>query len=133
MVKAHGSGKAGRAVSPMQGSSRGGSPRKHIPLRTCVSCRQTESKRELVRLVRTPSAGVVVDPTGKLAGRGAYLCRNRSCWEQGLRSPRLGQALKTTLSVEEIAALRAFAATLPDIPTMGIDAPEGALPSSEQA
>jgi predicted RNA-binding protein YlxR (DUF448 family) len=73
----------------------------------------------LVRVVRTPTAGVQVDVTGKLAGRGAYLCRNRTCWEQGLRSQRLNQALKTMLTTEEIAALRAFAVTLPEMPTQG--------------
>ena len=87
----------------------------------------------MVRLVRTPAAGVQVDSTGKLAGRGAYLCRNKTCWEQGLRSQRLGQALKTTLSAEEIAALRAFAATLPEMPAMGTDPPAGAIPASEHA
>lgn len=86
---------------------------KHIPLRTCIACRQERSKRELVRVVRTPTAGVQVDLTGKLAGRGAYLCRSRACWEQALQGQRLAGALKTTLSVDEVASLRAFMATLP--------------------
>ncbi|PKO23077.1 MAG: DUF448 domain-containing protein [Chloroflexi bacterium HGW-Chloroflexi-1] len=86
--------------------------RKHIPLRTCIICRQTQGKRELVRVVRTLATGVQVDPTGKLAGRGAYLCRSRACWDQALRSLRLNSALKTTLTTEEMAALREFAATL---------------------
>lgn len=86
-------------------------------------------------MVRTPSAGVQVDTTGKLAGRGAYLCRNRVCWEQGLRSQRLSQALKTTLTAEEISVLRAFAVTLPQLPDMGAEpAPSGeAAPSSDYA
>ena len=86
-------------------------------------------------MVRTPSAGVQVDTTGKLAGRGAYLCRNRVCWEQGLRSQRLSQALKTTLTAEEISLLRAFAVTLPQLPDMGAEpAPSGeAAPSSDYA
>ena len=88
--------------------------RKHIPLRTCIICRQTQGKRELVRVVRTPEDGVRVDPTGKLAGRGAYLCHSRACWDQALRGLRLNAALKTTLTAEEMAALRKFAVTLPD-------------------
>lgn len=87
---------------------------KHVPLRTCIACRQESGKRELVRVVRTPSAGVQVDATGKLAGRGAYLCRTRACWEQALLGQRLAAALKTTLNADEVAALRAFAATLPE-------------------
>lgn len=88
---------------------------KHVPVRTCIVCRQERGKRELVRVVRTPSAGVQVDPTGKLAGRGAYLCRTRACWDAALQGQRLAGALKTTLGNEELAALRAFAATLPEV------------------
>ncbi len=86
---------------------------KHIPLRTCIICRQERNKRELVRIVRTPNAGVQIDPTGKLAGRGAYLCRSRACWEQAVQGQRLAGALKTTLTNEEVAGLRTFLATLP--------------------
>lgn len=87
--------------------------RKHVPIRTCVVCRQTQGKRDLVRIVRTPEGAVRLDPGGKAAGRGAYLCRARSCWDQALAGNRLGAALKTQLSAEDRAALAAFAATLP--------------------
>jgi hypothetical protein len=127
MAKARGVEEASPAVSPKQHSGRGSRPRRHIPLRTCIACRQTGSKRELVRVVRTPAAGVQVDATGKLAGRGAYLHRNRTCWEQGLRSQRLSQALKTTLTAEEVGALQAFAATLPEMSILGAEA----APSSD--
>lgn len=86
---------------------------KHVPQRTCIACRQPRAKRDLVRVVRTPEAGVQLDPSGKLAGRGAYLCRARGCWELALQGGRLNAALKTTVGPEELAALRAFAATLP--------------------
>ncbi len=86
---------------------------KHVPVRTCIACRQERGKRELVRIVRTPEGSVQVDPTGKLAGRGAYLCRTRPCWEQALTGTRLAAALKTVLTPEQLAALRAFAAALP--------------------
>jgi uncharacterized protein len=87
---------------------------KHIPLRTCIACRETRGKRDLVRVVRTIDKGVLVDPTGKLAGRGAYLCRARICWEQALTGQRLGAALKTVIATEDVAALRAYAALLPE-------------------
>jgi hypothetical protein len=121
---------ASPAPSSKQRSGRGSQPRKHIPSRTCIACQRTGSKRELVRVVRTPSAGVQVDATGKLAGRGAYLCQNRICWERGLRSQRLSQALKTTLTPEEIATLRAFAMTLPEVSTLGEEPTSEAAPSS---
>jgi predicted RNA-binding protein YlxR (DUF448 family) len=87
---------------------------KHVPLRTCITCRQERGKRELIRVVRTTSGTVQVDPTGKLAGRGAYLCRARTCWERALGGQKLNAALKTSVSADDQAALRAFAATLPE-------------------
>ena len=89
--------------------------RKHIPQRTCIACRQVRNKRDLVRIVRTAEAGVVIDPSGKRAGRGAYLCRARPCWDLALapRSRMLDHALKTTLSEAERATLSAFAQSLP--------------------
>jgi predicted RNA-binding protein YlxR (DUF448 family) len=69
-------------------------------------------KRQLVRIVRSPD-GVQVDPTGKLAGRGAYLHDRRSCWERGLKGA-LARALKTELSAEERARLQAYLETLPE-------------------
>jgi len=85
---------------------------KHIPQRTCVGCRTVLAKRQLVRIVRGPQ-GVMVDPTGKLAGRGAYLHDRRSCWEAGLRGS-LAHALKVNLTVEDREHLEAFMNTLPE-------------------
>lgn len=86
---------------------------KHVPQRTCVACREVLPKRGLVRLVRTPE-GVVIDPTGKKTGRGAYLHDKRSCWEKALKSDLLERALKTELTIEERERLRAHGNTMPD-------------------
>lgn len=86
--------------------------RKHVPQRMCVGCRQTQGKRALVRVVRTPDSGVVIDPTGKRAGRGAYLHADRGCWETALKG-RLEHALKTTLTPAERDTLRDYAQGLP--------------------
>ena len=84
---------------------------KHIPQRTCVGCRVVLAKRQMLRLVRT-AEGVQVDPTGKLAGRGAYLHDKRSCWERGLKGT-LAHALKTELSNDDRVRLEEFMNTLP--------------------
>ena len=89
---------------------------KHIPQRTCIACRSVRAKREFVRIVRTPENRVQADPTGKKSGRGAYLCRQRECWDTVLESRgRLEQALKleTKIDAEDLARLREYAATLP--------------------
>jgi predicted RNA-binding protein YlxR (DUF448 family) len=65
----------------------------------------------MVRLVRTLD-GVQIDPTGKLAGRGAYLHDRRECWERGLKGA-LGHALKTTLTQADRARLEEFMNALP--------------------
>jgi len=88
--------------------------RRHIPQRSCIACRRTDSKRSLIRIVRTPAQEVQLDPTGKLAGRGAYLCQERTCWQKAFKSSALSRALKTTLTDEEQAVLRAYADSLPD-------------------
>ena len=92
--------------------AKGRKRRKRIPQRTCVACHQVRNKRELIRIVRTTEGAVRIDPTGKQAGRGAYLCRTRECWEQALAQRRLDHALRTRLSDEEQAKLAEFAQTL---------------------
>jgi uncharacterized protein len=69
-------------------------------------------KRALLRLVRHPE-GVQVDPTGKMAGRGAYLHNVRSCWEKGLKGP-LAHALKVDLTSNDLERLRQYMQTLPE-------------------
>jgi uncharacterized protein len=74
--------------------ARGSRPR-HVPQRTCVVCRQTSAKRQLVRVARTPDGSVTIDPTGKLSGRGAYLCDSPACWQAALKHRgALARALK---------------------------------------
>ena len=71
-------------------------------------------KRALIRLVRTPN-GVLIDPTGKMPGRGAYLHENRACWQAALKGS-LARALKTQLTPEDRERLEAFMETLPEEP-----------------
>lgn len=85
---------------------------KHIPERTCIACRHTRPKRELVRIVRTAGGKIEVDPTGKRAGRGAYLCRQQACWQDGLVKKRLEYALRAPLSTEDREGLLGYASTL---------------------
>lgn len=86
--------------------------RKHVPLRSCIACRQKSPKRDLIRVVRTLEGVLEIDPKGKRAGRGAYVCRNQQCYEAALQPGRLSQALKSQVSVREAAALRAAVSAL---------------------
>jgi predicted RNA-binding protein YlxR (DUF448 family) len=89
---------------------------KHVPQRTCIACREVSGKRQLVRLVRTPEGRVEIDETGKRRGRGAYLCRRKSCWEVVFQKRRLKQALKLShpLTEENLDVLRAYSGALPE-------------------
>ncbi|HEX6122016.1 MAG TPA: YlxR family protein [Ktedonobacterales bacterium] len=86
---------------------------RHVPLRTCIACRQSRPKRELIRVVRTPDGHVLLDPTGKKSGRGAYLCARRACWEPALRKGKLEHEFEVTLNSEDRAELEAYIETLP--------------------
>ena len=84
------------------------------PQRTCVGCHQVKAKRELLRIVRTPTGEVVLDKTGKAAGRGAYVCVRRQCLLAALEHNRLERALEITLTTEQRASLEAAANILSD-------------------
>jgi predicted RNA-binding protein YlxR (DUF448 family) len=89
---------------------------KHIPQRTCIGCRTVQSKRELMRIVRTPAGHVAADPTGKKNGRGTYIHKTRECFENVLSAPgKLQHALnlQTPLAPEDLDALAEMAKTLP--------------------
>jgi len=77
-----------------------------IPERMCLGCREMKAKRDLIRIVRTPEGEIVIDPTGKKSGRGAYLCRNSECFNKGIKEKQLENALKVEIAPETIARLR---------------------------
>jgi predicted RNA-binding protein YlxR (DUF448 family) len=70
-------------------------------------------KRELIRLVASQDGDIALDPTGKKPGRGAYVCRSRSCLEQAIRGRKLDKGLKTRVDERIIAALTAEMEALP--------------------
>lgn len=74
-----------------------------VPQRSCVACRRVRPKREMKRVVRTPTGQVVVDPSGKQSGRGAYVCPTSACLSQALQRNLFERALEITLSPEQRA------------------------------
>lgn len=80
---------------------------KRTPRRTCIGCREVEGKRGLVRVVRTPEGEVLVDPTGKKSGRGAYVHPHAACVQAALKGQRLDHVLKVSIPPEVLARLRA--------------------------
>ena len=101
---------AGASVKSVK--AKPGRPLRRPPMRTCIACQENKPKRELVRVVHTPGGAVQGDVTGKKAGRGAYLCAKKNCWQLGLKKHAIERALKTSVSPEDLAALESYAATL---------------------
>jgi len=81
---------------------------KRLPLRTCIACRQTREKKDLIRLVSTENGAAEIDRSAKKPGRGAYLCPRRTCWEVALKKNRLDYALRTKLHDDSLQTLREY-------------------------
>lgn len=87
--------------------NRSGMPKvRKAPDRTCVACGRVRPKRELVRVVRTPGGEIKVDLTGKVSGRGAYVCPEPPCAERGVKEGRLQHALETAMPATLVEDLR---------------------------
>ena len=73
---------------------------KKIPMRMCTGCREMKPKKELIRVVKTSEGEIKLDTTGKLNGRGAYICRDRQCFNNAKKSNALSRAFEMQISDE---------------------------------
>ena len=73
---------------------------KKIPMRQCMGCRERRAKRELIRVVRCTDGSVSLDFSGKLNGRGAYICPNLECLKKARKSKALDRSLEVTIPEE---------------------------------
>ena len=73
-----------------------------------MACRETKTKRELIRLVHISDESVEVDIGGKKMGRGAYLCPTSECWEKGFKGGQLERSLRTKLTQDNREQLISF-------------------------
>ena len=81
---------------------------RHVPERSCVACGAKTPKAQLIRFVRTSQGPIIVDTTGKEAGRGAYLCRIPDCWEKAIGKRALERSFKKDLSVKDLEPVRTY-------------------------
>ena len=73
---------------------------KKIPMRQCIGCGEMKPKRELIRVVKPKEGEISLDLTGKLPGRGAYLCRNAECLRMAQKSRRLERSFSCKVEPE---------------------------------
>ena len=78
---------------------------KKIPQRQCMGCRERKEKRALIRVVRTPEGAVCLDFSGKLNGRGAYLCPDPECLKKAQKAKSLERSLEVAIPDEVYARL----------------------------
>ena len=70
---------------------------KKIPMRQCIGCREKKPKRELIRVVRPPEGEVTLDFSGKMNGRGAYLCKDPACLKRAAKAKALEHVFETVI------------------------------------
>lgn len=73
---------------------------KKIPQRKCVGCNEMKDKKSLLRIVRSPEGEISLDLTGKMNGRGAYVCPDKDCITKAVKEKRLERALEKPVSDE---------------------------------
>ena len=78
---------------------------KKIPMRVCIGCGVSKSKKEFMRVLKTPEDEFMLDATGKMNGRGAYLCKNAECLKKAIKSKGLDRSFKMTIPKEVYAKL----------------------------
>ena len=79
---------------------------KSNPQRTCMGCNQKKDKKDLIRIVKNKENKIKIDRTGKLDGRGAYICDDIECLEKVIKTKRLERALDIKISQEIYESLR---------------------------
>lgn len=75
-------------------------------MRSCIGCRESKEKKELLRIVHTPDGELKPDPGGRLPGRGAYICPREECLKAAFRSGTLSKAFRTEVTKEMLEKLR---------------------------
>ena len=79
---------------------------KKQPQRTCIGCNAKKDKKDLIRIVKNKNGQITIDKTGKLEGRGAYICDNKDCLEKIIKSKRLERVFDMQISNEIYESLR---------------------------
>ena len=77
-----------------------------VPMRQCCGCREMKTKKEMIRVIRTPEGDVCLDATGRKNGRGAYLCPSMDCLNKAIKNRGIERSLNTSVPKEIIDLLK---------------------------
>ena len=78
---------------------------KKIPMRMCTGCGEMKPKRELIRVVKSPEGEIALDKTGRLPGRGAYVCPDLECLKKARKTRHLERVFSSAIPEEVYDAL----------------------------
>jgi len=78
---------------------------KKLPLRMCTGCGEMKTKKEMIRVLKTPEEEIVIDSTGKKNGRGAYICCKVECLQRAIKTKGLDRSLKVSIPKEIVETL----------------------------
>lgn len=73
---------------------------KKVPMRQCVGCRELRNKKDLMRILKTPDNNVIFDDTGRMNGRGAYICPSVECLKKARRTKAIERSLDISIPDE---------------------------------
>ncbi len=79
---------------------------KKMPQRTCMGCNEKKDKKDLIRVVKNKEGQINIDKTGKMNGRGAYICDNIECLEKAIKTKRIERVFETKIENEIYDKLR---------------------------
>ena len=79
---------------------------KKIPMRQCIGCGMMKEKKQLIRVVKTPEGEMTLDRSGRLNGRGAYICPSHECLEKAVKNKGLNRSFKMAVDADVVEKLR---------------------------
>lgn len=81
---------------------------RRLPQRTCVGCNSKKDKKELIRIVKNKEGEIKVDLTGKMEGRGTYICKNEECLKKAIKNKKMAKIFETEMNETIYEDLRNF-------------------------
>ena len=81
---------------------------KKLPQRTCMGCNVKKDKKELIRIVKNSNGEINIDHTGKMEGRGTYICKNEECLNKVIKNKRINKVFEKEITNEFYEKIRTY-------------------------
>ncbi len=81
---------------------------RRLPQRTCTGCNSKKDKKDLIRIVKNQNGEIKVDLTGKMEGRGVYICKKEECLNKAIKNKRIAKTFETEIDESVYEAVRKF-------------------------